>query len=300
MNVVYLVQGALDDLLEIQELIPQNQFLMTLNYETNPDGADLRSNSHIYLPNSTWASGRNTLLKSALQLGIQFDYFIFLDADLRVIKGDFSAFETFLEMYRPKLGLPLADQIKNSYRYIPTSSVQTQFSFDQIMQAYRSDVINEAICVPYVTEFDSESWWYSCEINTYLCILHFQDQILQYNEFEIVNSRHDGPELNKKGVSNYQAGTTLDGLIKCKNYISQNHISPKPYIGTLFHPSSLPGWIYFPSLKQLFRKEFSEALPISLRHLIVASAKSMQLFLFRTLFRRYYIKTTSVLDKYQQ
>lgn len=294
MKTVYLVQGCIEDLLFIQELIPSHQFLITLNYERDPQGESLNSNLHIYFPNSTWASGRNRLLEEALDVDIEFDYFILLDADLRIIKGDFYLFEQFLDEFQPKLGLPLGDQIKVSYRYRPEASVQTQISFDQIMQAYRSDVIQESIVVPYRTDLDSESWWYSCEINSYLSILSCGVEILQFNDFEIVNSRHDGPELNKQGLSNYQSGISPDGLRKCRNLIENAGFNSINMIGTLFHPKFLPKWIYFPSLKQLLQRQYENTAPISLRSICRASLKSLQLLLFRRVFWFYFNETKTI------
>lgn len=289
MNIAYLVQGSLDDLLLIQESLPKHQYVMTLNYDIVPEDADLLSDSHIYFPDSTWAMGRNLLLKKSQELDIFFDYFVFLDADLRITKGSFEQFEDFLNTHRPKLGLPLGDQIKNSYRYLPKASIQTQNSFDQIMQAYRCDVVKESICLPYITDFDSESWWYSCEINSYLSLLRCGEEIMQFNDFEIVNSRHDGPVLNQEGLSLYRGGISAEGLNQCKGFIDSRFDCSKALIGTLFHPQFLPKVIFSPTLKQLLRNEFSENFTISIRRLVLAFAKSGQKFLFRTVFRKYYI-----------
>jgi hypothetical protein len=297
MKIVYLVQGSLDDLLVVQELIPNNQYLISLNYEAEPDVVDLKSNRHLYFPDSTWAEGRNLLLETAQKTEIDFDYFVFLDADLRVGKGDFILFENLLDTHRPKLGLPLGDQIKNSYRYLPNARVQTQFSFDQIMQAYRADVVTEAICIPYVTEFDSDSWWYSCEINSYLSVHCCGDKIIQFNDFEIVNSRHDGPELELAGHSKYKAGVTPEGLKKCREFISSEYPLPKKIVGTLFHPSYVPKLILFPSLKQLLLKQFGEHLQISIGGLLKATLKSLQIALFRTVLRHVHLENKPITDR---
>jgi hypothetical protein len=294
MKIVYLVQGALDDLIEIEKLIPDNQYLITLNYEKEPDDIQLRSDLHLFLPNSTWAQGRNLLLEEALNTKINFDYFVFIDADLKVIRGDFFQFEQLLELHNPKLGLPLSDNVKNSYRYRPKSCVQSQFSFDQIMQAYRSDVVAESVCIPYQTEFDSESWWYACEINSYLSILYCGDEILQFNNIEILNSRHDGPELNKIGESNYKAGVTPSGLNQCRTFIKTKYAKEKMLIGTLFHPPFLPKYIYSPTLKQLIQKDFETQNSISCGQLLKACLKTLQIAIFKTIFHEFHIEIKEI------
>jgi hypothetical protein len=206
------------------------------------------------------------------------------------VKGDFSLFERLLEIYRPKLGLPLGDQIKQTYRYQPKAKIQTQFSFDQIMQAYRSDVVTESICIPYVTDFDSQSWWYSCEINLYLSVLSCGDEVIQFNDFEILNSRHDGVELSKNGNSKYLTGVSKSGLAQCRFFIKERYVAPKLVIGTLFHPRYLPKLMNFPSLKQLIGRDFEHEISISLRRLLKASTKTFLLVVFKLFFRRYYLE----------
>jgi hypothetical protein len=298
MKVIYLVQGELADVQFLRDHIPTSQYLMSLNYDVNPEGTVIHSDSHIYFPDSTWAEGRNLLLEKAKRLGINFDYYIFVDADLRVTKGSFSCFETLLSIHRPKLGIPLGDQVKNSYRYRPESRVQSQFSFDQICQAYRSDVVNDSICLPYNTKLDNKSWWYSCEINTYLSLLCCGDEILQFNDFEIENSRHDGPELSAMGLSNYKSGVDSDGLQVCRELIISEFGRQKPFLGTLFHPKFAPKVISFPTLLQLLRNDFDEELPISPGRFSMSIAKSMQQIIYKLFFRRLIIKPLVVAKRF--
>ena len=291
------MQGALEDILYLQDQIPPQQFLITLNYDKNPFESKINSNIHIYFPDSTWASGRNLLLERAQALEIAFDYFIFLDADLRIIKGDFQYFEHLLDHHQPKLGLPLGDEIKGSYRYFPSAIVQTQFSFDQILQAYRSDVVHESICVPYVTDFDSDSWWYSCQINSYLSLLRCSGEILQFNHFEIENSRHDGPDLNLEGVSNYRAGVDAKGLRRCRVQIESNFGKQKKTFATLFHPRLLPKVIFYPTLSQLLNDEFNQRRSITLKRVLRALTKSFQLFMYQNVFRSYNIENLITVEE---
>ncbi len=297
MKIIYLLQGELPDLALLVRDIPSNQFIMSLNYEVDPEKLDFKSDFHIYFPNSTWASGRNLLLKEAKALQIDFDYYVFIDADLRISKGSFEQFETFLATFKPKLGLPLCDQVRDSYRYIPKAVVQTQFSFDQICQAYRADVVFESICVPFETDFDSESWWYSCEINQYLSILHCRTEILQYNDFEIVNSRHDGAELSTLGLSNYRGGTDKRGMQLCKELIQKKHGKQQPLVGTLFHPRYLPALILFPNMRQLLHKDFSGKSALTFKSVAGSLAKSSQDLIYKTVFRSSYLINRVILER---
>jgi membrane-bound inhibitor of C-type lysozyme len=159
---------------------------------------------------------------------------------MRIRLGKIEEFKKFLKIYKPVLGLPLSTQIKDSNRYLPESEVQTQTSFDQIMQAYSRRAVEDRICLPYITELDHLSWWYSCELNQYLTIKYYEKQTLQFNNFIIENTHHPTNDEVKKGKSKYIGGTTKDGLKQCKRIVEKKFGKQEFLIGTLFHPILIP------------------------------------------------------------
>lgn len=193
-----------------------------------------------FLPKSTWAEGRNFLLQKSLEKFPDFQYVIFIDGDLKISKGNFLSFIDFLDKYKPHLGLPLSNQIKETFRYIPDCKIQTQVSFDQVMQAYSKKVVTDKVCLPFDTRYDELSWWYSCEINQYLSTKYYGDSVLQFNELEIENSHHS--DSNEVAVTNsqYRGGVTKSGKKECKKYLTKKFGNQNYLIGTLFHPDYLP------------------------------------------------------------
>ena len=107
------------------------------------------------------------------------------------------------------------------------------------MQAYSRKIVSDKICLPFDTKFDQVSWWYSCEINQYLTLRYYGDNILQFNELIIENSHHSNPVDQVFTNSRYKGGLTRNGKAKCKSYIEKSFGKQKFMIGTLFHPNFL-------------------------------------------------------------
>ena len=234
---ICLIQGRARELEHFGKFKTKRSALITLSWDYDLTSSFV--NNHYFLPNSTWAEGRNFLLERAQELYPELEYVIFMDGDLNITQGDFNDFLNFLELHKPDLGLPLSNQIRESSRYIAKSVVQTQTAFDQIMQAYSRKIVDDGICIPYTTDLDAESWWYSCEINQYLSVKYIGNKILQYNKFQIANTMHTSASDISSG-SRYVGGITKEGLKKCKTLVTKKYGQQKPLIGTLFHPPFLP------------------------------------------------------------
>ncbi len=237
-NFVFLIQGRLSELDNFAFLKNSNSKIITLCWD-EPRINDSFEDHHFYLPQSTWAEGRNFLLEKALEIYPNLEYVIFMDGDLQIASGSVDEFIDFLIVYQPVLGLPLSNQLKETSRYLPESKVQTQVSFDQIMQAYSREAINDRICLPYITELDHLSWWYSCEINQYLTVKYYEKRTLQMNSFIIDNTHHTTEQTTLLG-SRYVGGITKYGLKECKKIIEKNFGKQGTLIGSIFHPIYLP------------------------------------------------------------
>lgn len=236
---ICLVQGRASEINNFEFLHAEYTSVITLSWDC--EVTDNRvSDYHYFMPDSTWAEGRNFLLKKALEHFPDFQYVIFLDGDLKITKGKFIEFLDFLNTYKPDLGLPLSNQIKDSFRFIPSCIVQTQVSFDQIMQAYSRKTVKDKICLPFETKFDSLSWWYSCEINQYLTVKYYGEKVLQFNNLVIENTHHSNAGDLKFNKSQYRGGTTKFGRAKCKKHIVSQFGRQGLLIGTLFHMKFLP------------------------------------------------------------
>jgi len=250
---LYMAQGSKANIAKFAHLQSQSADLITLTYDMDIDEPDVTWVTNIYLPKSTWAEGRNHQLKYAINSAIDYLYYIFLDDDVSIEKGSYNEFENLLLEYQPAVGLPLCDAIKSSDRYVKKLRVQHPVAMDQLVQAYHRSVVKEKIALPFVTEFDSLSWWYSCEINQFLILRYYRGHVMQFNTIQVHNGNHN---WNNKGLatgileSTYLGGVNEEGRKKIRAYIVSRFGEQPPLVNTLFHDSRKPKLMYMPELSE--------------------------------------------------
>ena len=116
-------------------------------------------NDQINLSGTTWASGRNKLIK--LINFSKYDYVTLCDDDLSFKNGNFDDYEHFLKIYTPNLCHPIVTNrprwgghVKNNekcnFTYWNTDNVDGCFT------TIKSDLISQIL--PYDTTFDKTSW----------------------------------------------------------------------------------------------------------------------------------------------
>lgn len=204
----YLVQGQAHLVERFDYLQSENSDLFYLTFDKP---LDMPAAFGVFDPLCTWAEGRNLLLEESRKVR-DYAYFIFLDDDTELLNFTFADFEKVLLEYRPYMGVPLADVIEDSGRWCPKIEVQQPVAFDQIVQAYSWEAVRDRVLVPFVTKFDTDSWWYSCEINNYLGLTYFQTRIAQFNFLRVRNGRHLMNEPPETFVGNYRGGISTEGL----------------------------------------------------------------------------------------
>lgn len=242
MDFIYLVQGKRDAVLEYTSLVSSRAKVYLLAYDMPFEAKPLIGVTTFYCPNTTWAEGRNLLLTSALNES--FDYLIFLDDDVKIARGSFLEFENQLLKYKPSVGLPLCNEIKKTNRYLRREDIQRPVALDQLVQAYSFETVKEGIVLPFVTEFDSSSWWMSCEINAFLILRYYFESTLQFNNFEVLNTNHAWEEGISPTESTYVGGMSSQQRQELRDYIT-NKFGKQPLLsGTLFHPKYLPNIVY--------------------------------------------------------
>jgi len=156
---------------------------------------DKRENETIYYPGSTWAEGRNHLLKEAKKISKEYDYYIFLDDDVEFECGGFAEFERMLLKYRPSVGLPVVPKSRGfrkmlSFLRLKPSKVQVATKIDEQMQAFSRAVINDCLALPYPTRFDEECWWYNTELHQMAIRCFYSHSVLQINTVVVKNDAH--------------------------------------------------------------------------------------------------------------
>lgn len=239
---LYLIQGSKEKCLRFNSLQTKFADLIVLTYDHKIADHELNCLRSLHLPNSTWSEGRNFQINIAKSLSSVYDYYIFLDDDVLMAKGDFVKFQKLLIEYKPGVGLPLCDLVKNSNYYLSNFPVQRPIAIDQLVQAFSCDFFFNSILLPYITEFDDISWWYSCEINSYLILKYHIDDVLQFNEIEVINGNHDWDAQNP--FSSYKAGTTDKGLNEIKIYIENKFGFQQKLLNSIFRSDIFPRYLY--------------------------------------------------------
>ena len=230
---IYLVQGTRQNVKNFEFLQKTNSRLVTLTYDSDFDLKSKYRKDNIFLPNSTWAEGRNRLLSHVKNE--DYKYLVFMDDDAQISKESLDKFESQLLEYSPKIGIPISDQIRDGRLFTPRLKVQRPVALDQIVQAFSKEAVNDSIVIPYVVDFDNRSWWLACEINQYLIINFYSDTCLQFNEIFVKNGEHTWLEQNKNPFSLYKSGKTYQDIVEIKEFIQKRHSPVKKLNNTLFH-----------------------------------------------------------------
>ena len=119
----------------------------------------------LYRPKTTWNTGRNQLLQTALECPRNYTYFIFMDGDAEIVEardfgfntGDpYRTFEGYLRRWQPAVSFPgfFADP-----KEMQGLEVSVTYNFDAIVNAFHREALE--MLLPYDTHWDRRSWWYS-------------------------------------------------------------------------------------------------------------------------------------------
>ena len=180
---LYLIQAKNSDLPEsYKSLRGEDSDVLMLTW-----GAEVPD--CLYFPRSTWTQGRNRLLREALSSGTDYLYYIFLDDDLILRRGDWRVFEAALLKYEPAIGTPFC------LDYWGMTSSETMeahqcLHFDAMCNAFHRDVIHDGILLPYYSGLDAQSWYFSQWFVIELAYLFYPRSVLQFNTVWVDNVQH--------------------------------------------------------------------------------------------------------------
>lgn len=185
---------------------------LILSYKSNTSQTD------IYYPNSTWTTGRNKLFEIAIQK--EYDYYVFLDEDLNLTEEILQKFENILNELDHPIIVPNMwgyntrksnYDIKYNRKGLMNDSfkMQTVDWFDGAFNAFNKNSIQQLL--PYESEYDVQSWWYSQLLLIIKSNFLFKNQIVQINEINITNQLHSSYPTNMNNVKQI-----------CNKYIEEN------------------------------------------------------------------------------
>lgn len=176
---IYLVQGQADFIKKYLDLADRDSSdAVFLTYDQPVNGAT-------FLPNSTWAQGRNKLFEIALNTG-SYRYYIFCDDDIEFKIGGWDKFERNLKDLAPAIAVPV---FIPKTKKTPLSRLKYQ-SFlinDEQLMAFHNKVFTDGVILPYYTQFDHLHWWASCEIQEILIQNFYPYDSIQFNDIHVIN-----------------------------------------------------------------------------------------------------------------
>ena len=177
MKVIYLIQS---DRPTIPYSIPNGSDVLLLQWKEN----FITCEDSFHYPNSSWASGRNELLKRAKEKG-DYDYYIFLDDDLKLYFS-LEAFEKKLIKYKLKRIVPFL--IHHIWYKQAKGELERVKYADHAFMAFRKDCIKTVF--PYTLEHDKTCWWLASENNCECFWEKYPEETLRLNHLVYINQEN--------------------------------------------------------------------------------------------------------------
>lgn len=218
-----------------------------------------------YFPGSTWAEGRNGLLKKALDREETYEYYIFMDDDVEFHKGGFDELEKQLKQLKPAVAVPVfvpkttrtVLALGLSYHrkfFFPFTSHQVCTFADGQFMAFHRDVIEDRVLLPLQNKFDEVSWWYTSSTQQLLMHTLYPDTTLQLNTVAVTNESH------REYTKNSYKAQQNEWL---KNQLAIPIYNPRPWASNLL---TVEGVRY--TVRNFKWKEYPKVIRVFLKSLI--------------------------------
>lgn len=178
---LYLGQGTCAEIERLAKSLA-NRRLISLVYDKERDGS-------IYFPRSTWSEGRRVLYEVA-KAHENFTYVVFMDGDTGIDEASLDRFEASVRDLEPAVAIPVFEKTKK-YRVTQFGRWQLAYGSDEQMQAFRREILDIVFGgSPYVSDYDSQSWWYPCIIVQNVLRRFLWRSVIQLNDVVVKNTGH--------------------------------------------------------------------------------------------------------------
>ena len=157
---------------------------------------------YVFKPGTTWNEGRNFLYEVGKNRSEMYLYYIFTDDDVMfTTELSINPWRTFLDflldvepavgvvdfIWNVEEGVGAVERLEcgidiNSTNYISAPN------FDSAFNAFHYQAIDYIL--PYPTQFDKLSWWYSGYYSKVKCDIMFPGQVLMFTKIIAVNTQH--------------------------------------------------------------------------------------------------------------
>ena len=176
--------------------------VLVLAFKTVCNEASPAHVKYVFKPDITWNEGRNVLLEVGRSRSEKYLYYIFIDDDIELTTvlsiNPWRTFLDFLIDIEPAVGV--IDFPENVLRglyararlgcgiNINSTDYINAPNFDSAFNAFHYQAIDYIL--PYPTEFDKISWWYSGFHSKIRSDIMFPGQTLVHTKINIINPQH--------------------------------------------------------------------------------------------------------------
>ena len=205
-KILYLTQTGkcLPDFLKDTELIGDTTAcqcdVLVLSFKEECNDISLPHVKYIFKPSTTWSTGRNALYETAKASDKFYLYYIFMDDDInlqpvkkirrtpwRMFEYSLRAIQPAVAVVDPYIGYYRSSKPKNCESDYVTQFVQVA-GFDACFNAFHYQVVDHLL--PYPTEFDNRSWWYSQIYITIRSDVKFHGEVVGDSRLIAINNQH--------------------------------------------------------------------------------------------------------------
>ena len=177
--------------------------VLVLSYKNTCDDHSLSHVEYVFDASTTWTTGRNLLFTLAMKRNITYLYYIFMDddataKDIRTNALAWRAFEGFLQSMEPAvmaLDLPGQDYSENVLQIhknrgcvMDELEYVTGLWYDAMVNAFHYKAIKYLL--PYISEFDQQTWWASQMALIVRTEILFRGQLLLHRYIRVTGSQH--------------------------------------------------------------------------------------------------------------
>ena len=205
-QILYLTQTekCLPDFLKDPELIGDTTAcqcdVLVLSFKEECNDISLPHVKYIFKPSTTWSTGRNALYETAKASDKFYFYYIFMDDDVnlkpvkKIDRTPWRMFEYSLRVIQPAVAVVdpyLEYRSSKPPKYCEPGSV-THFAqvvgFDACFNAFHHQVVDHLL--PYPTEYDNRSWWYSQIYISMRSDVKFHGDVVGDTRLRTINNQH--------------------------------------------------------------------------------------------------------------
>ena len=176
--------------------------VLVLAYKRECNEASPVHIKYVFKPGTTWNEGRNLLLEVGRSRSENYLYYIFMDDDIELITelsvNPWRTFLDFLIDIEPAVGvvdhqcnvqngLNAMERLGCGINVNSTNYINAP-NFDSAFNAFHYQAVDYIL--PYPTQFDKISWWYSSFYSKVKCDIMFPGQTLMHSKVTVINPQH--------------------------------------------------------------------------------------------------------------